>query len=146
MRARRRRQRRIDDGLSRQPATELAGRDRPASVAAPRADVGGAAGLRSGRLHLRDAYIKANNARRPVFFYDFVYARGANSAFRHSAGDRLVTYDGNGVVLGDFTSKGNNRSGQADGYYASNGYNLCTGWGSPNGAELLAQLQAWLAA
>ena len=49
-------------------------------------------------------------------------------------------------MLGDFTSKGNNRSSQADGYYASNGYNLCAGWGSPNGAELLAQLQAWLAA
>jgi hypothetical protein len=41
---------------------------------------------------------------------------------------------------------GNNRSTQADGYNAANGYDLCTGWGSPNGTELLNQLTKWLKA
>jgi hypothetical protein len=48
-------------------------------------------------------------------------------------------------VPGAFIAIGNNRSTQADGYYAAQGYDLCTGWGSPNGKELLAQLETWLA-
>jgi len=47
-------------------------------------------------------------------------------------------------VAGAFTATGNNRSTQVNGYSATQGYDLCTGWGSPNGNELLKQLQTWL--
>jgi hypothetical protein len=45
-----------------------------------------------------------------------------------------------------FIPVGNNRSTGANGYFAKQGYDLCTGWGSPNGVQLLQQLATWLAA
>jgi kumamolisin len=83
----------------------------------------------------------------PVFFFnDFVYASGNTAAFRDIVGGRDFSYDASGnPVLGAFTTTGNNRSTKVNGYYAQAGYDLCTGWGSPNGVELLNQLQAWLA-
>jgi kumamolisin len=82
----------------------------------------------------------------PAFFFnDFVYACGRTAAFRDITGGRTFTFDPNqGLVPGDFTDAGNNRSTAVDGYSAAPGYDLCTGWGSPNGVELLAQLAAWL--
>ena len=49
-------------------------------------------------------------------------------------------------VAGAFTPTGTNRSSTANGYNTSAGYDLCTGWGSPNGVALVAQLGAWLKA
>jgi kumamolisin len=82
----------------------------------------------------------------PVFFFnDFVYAKGATPAFHDIVGGRSITYDGNGSpVVGNFTAVGNNNSTSTDGYSAQKGYDLCTGWGTPNGVELLSQLTAWL--
>ena len=48
------------------------------------------------------------------------------------------------VLPGAFILVGNNRSTQVDGYSAAQGYDLCTGWGSTNGNELLKQLGTWL--
>ena len=86
------------------------------------------------------------NGNVPVFFFnDFVYANGKTAAFRDIVGGRQFSFDPNqGLVPGAFIPIGNNRSTQVDGYNASQGYDLCTGWGSPNGRELLTQLQAWL--
>jgi kumamolisin len=83
----------------------------------------------------------------PVFFFnDFVYANGATSAFHDIVGGREFTLDPEGnLTPGPFTLVGNNRSTEADGYYTKQGYDLCTGYGSPNGAELLNVLQNWLA-
>jgi kumamolisin len=83
----------------------------------------------------------------PVYFFnDFVYANGSTSAFRDIVGGRQFTFDPNqGLVPGDFIPIGNNRSTKADGYNAKKGFDLCTGWGSPNGNELLKQLEKWLA-
>ena len=91
--------------------------------------------------------MKTFNGNVPVFFFnDFIYACGKTAAFREIVGGREFTFDPQqGIVPGPFISTGNNRSTQANGYDAAQGYNLCTGWGSPNGNELLSQLQAWLA-
>ncbi len=82
----------------------------------------------------------------PVFFLnDFIYAVGKSAAFRDIVGGRDFTLDQRGELTpGDFIPVGNNRSTQADGYYAAEGFDLCTGWGSPNGIELLSVLQTWL--
>lgn len=84
----------------------------------------------------------------PVFFFnDFVYANGSTAAFRDIVGGREFSYGANGYpIVGNFTSTGNNRSTAANGYFAQKGYDLCTGWGTPNGVALLSQLQTWLAA
>ncbi len=91
--------------------------------------------------------LKAKLGNVPVFFFnDFVYANGRTAAFRDIVGGRKFTFDPNqGLVPGDFIPIGNNRSTVVDGYYAKEGYDLCTGWGSPNGKELLKQLETWLA-
>lgn len=82
----------------------------------------------------------------PVYFFnDFAYARGKTAAFRDIVGGREFTFDPErGMVPGAFIDAGNNRSTGVNGYYAVHGYDLCTGWGSPNGKELLNQLIAWL--
>jgi kumamolisin len=97
---------------------------------------------------MRESLSKTFNGSIPVFFFnDFVYASGKSGAFRAIVGGREFSYDAQGrPVIGAFTAVGNNRSTGADGYFASEGYNLCTGWGSPNGTVLLQQLQQWLAA
>lgn len=84
----------------------------------------------------------------PAFFFnDFVYANGKTAAFRDIVGGRDFTYDANGNgVPGNFTAIGNNRSTKVDGYSSAAGYDLCTGWGSPNGVALVAQLVQWLKA
>jgi kumamolisin len=86
------------------------------------------------------------NGKVPVFFFnDFVYANGTTAAFRDIVGGREITYDGNGnPVIGNFTPVGNNNSTSTTGYSAAKGYDLCTGWGTPNGVELLNQLTTWL--
>lgn len=96
---------------------------------------------------IREALNTALNGKIPVYFLnDFVYANGKTAAFRDIVGGRTFTFDPQqGLVPGAFTAIGNNRSTAANGYYAQQGYDLCTGWGSPNGKELLKQLQAWLA-
>ena len=95
---------------------------------------------------VRESLENTFNGKVPVFFFnDFVYANGKTTAFRDIVGGRDFTFSGNlALVPGAFTSIGNNRSTQANGYYAQKGYDLCTGWGSPNGVELLQQLQTWL--
>jgi kumamolisin len=97
---------------------------------------------------VREALGTTFNGQVPVFFFnDFAYAKGTTAAFRDVVGGRSFSYDGNGSpVAGDFTPVGNNRSTGADGYSAQKGYDLCTGWGTPNGVELLSQLEAWLQA
>jgi kumamolisin len=86
------------------------------------------------------------NGQVPVFFFnDFAYANGTTAAFRDIVGGRSITYDANGnPVIGNFTPVGNNNSTSTTGYSAQQGYDLCTGWGSPNGVELLKQLTTWL--
>jgi kumamolisin len=81
------------------------------------------------------------------FFNDFVYQNGTSGAFRDIVGGVQITYDPSSgeMTTGNFTPTGNNRSSQADGYYSQKGFDLCTGWGSPNGNALLNQLQTWLA-
>jgi kumamolisin len=84
----------------------------------------------------------------PVFFLnDFIYASGSSDAFRDIVQGRAFSYtpDSQGVA-GAFTPTGTNRSSKANGYNTSAGYDLCTGWGSPNGVALVAQLGAWLKA
>jgi kumamolisin len=95
---------------------------------------------------VRDALNTSFNGTVPVFFFnDFAYQNGNTAAFRDIVGGRQFTFDPNsGLVPGAFIPIGNNRSTKADGYYAAQGFDLCTGWGSPNGNELLKQLQAWL--
>lgn len=97
---------------------------------------------------VREALSTAMNGKVPVFFFnDFVYASGATAAFRDIVGGREFTYDSDGApVIGAFTPVGNNNSTATDGYNAQKGYDLCTGWGTPNGVELLGQLEAWLKA
>jgi kumamolisin len=82
----------------------------------------------------------------PVFFFnDFVYAKGATAAFRDIVGGRAITYNAQGdPIRGNFTAIGNNSSTSTNGYSAQKGYDLCTGWGTPNGVELLNELTAWL--
>jgi kumamolisin len=96
---------------------------------------------------VREALSAKFNGKVPVFFFnDFVYASGKTAAFRDIVGGRQFTFDPNqGLVPGDFIPIGNNRSTDVDGYHAQEGYDLCTGWGSPNGKALLQQLEAWLA-
>lgn len=95
---------------------------------------------------VREALDTKFNGKVPVFFFnDFAYANGKTSAFRDIVGGRQFTYDANlDPVPGAFIPVGNNRSTQVDGYSAAQGYDLCTGWGSPNGNELLKQLGTWL--
>jgi kumamolisin len=97
---------------------------------------------------VRESLESTFNGNVPVFFLnDFIYANGKTAGFRDIVGGRDFTIEpSQGLVPGAFTATGNNRSTQANGYYAAQGYDLCTGWGSPNGNELLKQLQAWLAA
>jgi hypothetical protein len=47
---------------------------------------------------------------------------------------------------GAFLPVGNNQSTKVNGYSAAQGFDPCTGWGSPNGQNLLKQLKTWLAA
>ncbi len=84
----------------------------------------------------------------PAFFLnDFVYANGKSTAFRDVVGGREFTLDAQGqMVAGAFTPVGNNRSAKVNGYSAQAGYDLCTGWGSPNGGELQKLLLQWLKA
>ncbi|HTS37203.1 MAG TPA: S53 family peptidase [Candidatus Solibacter sp.] len=83
----------------------------------------------------------------PVFFFnDFVYANGKSAAFNDIVEGRQFSLVPNeGLEPGDFIPIGSNCSTQAKGYNAAPGYDLCTGWGSPNGNELLKLLQTWLA-
>jgi kumamolisin len=96
---------------------------------------------------VREALNTTFGGKVPVFFFnDFVYAKGNTTAFRDIVGGREFTVDPQqGMVPGQFIPIGNNRSTQANGYYAKAGYDLCTGWGSPNGVQLLEQLKTWLA-
>lgn len=96
---------------------------------------------------IREALSDKLGGKVPVFFFnDFVYACGKTAAFRDIVGGRQFTFDPNqGLVPGAFIPIGNNRSTVVDGYYAMEGFDLCTGWGSPNGTELLKQLETWLA-
>jgi kumamolisin len=83
----------------------------------------------------------------PYFLNDFVYARGTTKAFRDIVGGRDFTYDPElNMVPSNFTANGTNRSAASDGYQSQAGYDLCTGWGSPNGDELVKQLITWLQA
>jgi len=95
---------------------------------------------------IRQSLNTTYNGKIPVFFLnDFIYAVGKSGAFRDIIGGRTFTLSANGELTpGSFIPIGNNRSTQVDGYSASAGYDLCTGWGSPNGAQLLQQLQTWL--
>jgi kumamolisin len=95
---------------------------------------------------VREALTSTFNGNVPTFFFnDFVYANGKTAAFRDIVGGRDFTFDPNqGLVPGAFIPVGDNRSTQVDGYYAQQGYDLCTGWGSPNGTALLKQLGTWL--
>ena len=97
---------------------------------------------------VREALNNKFSGKVPVFFFnDFAYENGSTAAFRDIVGGRQFTYDQKtgGPVPGDFIPIGNNRSSEADGYYAKAGFDLCTGWGSPDGNELLKQLETWLA-
>jgi kumamolisin len=81
----------------------------------------------------------------PTFFLnDFVYAVGHSNAFHHIVGGREFTLERNELSPAEFIPTGNNRSSRTDGYYATKGHDLCTGWGTPNGKALLAELEAWL--
>jgi kumamolisin len=84
----------------------------------------------------------------PTYFLnDFIYENGATSAFRDIVKGRLFSYPPNtGGVPGDFIATGNNCSSTKNSYNAGNGYDLCTGWGSPNGKELVQRLTGWLRA
>jgi kumamolisin len=95
---------------------------------------------------IRESLAQSFNDKIPAFFFnDFVYANGKSGAFRDVVGGRTFNYDAQGrPVIGAFTAVGDNRSTQVDGYYGNEGYDLCTGWGSPNGTVLLQQLQTWL--
>jgi hypothetical protein len=81
-------------------------------------------------------------------FNDFAYAIGTSAAFNDIVGGQAFHYDATAGTLtpGAFTAVGDNRSSQADGYYAKAGYDLCTGWGSPNGVQVVQQYQTWQAA
>jgi kumamolisin len=95
---------------------------------------------------IRESLNTTLNGSVPSFFFnDFVYAVGTTSAFRDIVGGRELTYGTDGQANpGKFTPVGNNRSTGANGYLAQKGYDLCTGWGTPNGVELLNQLESWL--
>ena len=81
----------------------------------------------------------------PFFLNDFIYASGKSTAFRDIVEGREFTLGPQGnLVAGPFTPAGNNRSAKANGYSAQPGYDLCTGWGSPNGGELQRLLVQWL--
>ena len=136
------RQRRSQHGLSGQPTARLSGSDRT------RGRNGAAAPMWAALMAcVREALDAKFNGKVPVFFFnDFAYANGNTTAFRDIVGGRQFTFDPSaGMVPGEFIPIGNNRSTQVDGYYAKAGFDLCTGWGSPNGNELLKQLETWLA-
>jgi len=80
----------------------------------------------------------------PVFFFnDFAYAAGKSGAFNDIVEGVKVDPQQQPPAV-TFTPTGDNRSSVAKGYFASAGYDLCTGWGSPNGRQLLIQLAEWL--
>ena len=95
---------------------------------------------------IREALEQSFNGKVPSYFFnDFVYAVGKSGAFREVVGGRTFTIDAKGALKpGNFIPTGNNRSSTVQGYNASVGYDQCTGWGSPNGKVLLAQLETWL--
>jgi kumamolisin len=95
---------------------------------------------------VRESLTTTFNGNVPVFFFnDFAYANGTTAAFRDIVGGREFSIDPNeGIEPGAFIEVGNNQSTEAKGYSAQKGYDLCTGWGSPNGVQLLQQLQTWL--
>ena len=94
---------------------------------------------------VRESLSASLNGNVPVFFLnDFIYAAGKSNAFRDVVGGRQITYNSRGMVQGPFIPVGNNRSTGVNGYSAQQGYDLCTGWGTPNGVELLDQLASWL--
>jgi kumamolisin len=95
---------------------------------------------------VREALDTKYKGKIPVFFLnDFIYACGKTPAFRDIVGGRDFTVDAQGYLSpGAFIPVGNNRSTGVNGYSASQGYDLCTGWGSPNGKQLLTQLESWL--
>ena len=95
---------------------------------------------------VREALTTANGAAPAAFFFnDFVYANGKSGAFRTVGGGIGVTYNNQGQeVLGAVTVVGDNISTEVKGYSGANGYNLCCGWGAPNGQALLNALSAWL--
>jgi kumamolisin len=96
---------------------------------------------------IRESLTSASGAPPQTFFFnDFVYASGATPAFRDIVKGREITYNAQGPVVGPFTPIGSNRSTKVNGYSAKLGYDLCTGWGAPDGAALVKQLQTWLAA
>jgi kumamolisin len=81
------------------------------------------------------------------FFNDFVYANGASGAFRDIVGGRDFAIGPDGSLQGgEFKATGDNRSSDVNGYSTAAGYDLCTGWGSPNGNALLQVLTNWLRA
>jgi len=96
---------------------------------------------------VRESLDTKYNGKIPVFFLnDFIYACGKTNAFRDIVGGRNFTFDAQGFITpGAFIPVGDNRSTGVNGYSASQGYDLCTGWGSPNGKNLLTQLESWLA-
>jgi kumamolisin len=124
----------------------------PGSQVGPIAPVGGtsaAAPMWAALMAcVRASLTTTLNGSIPVFFFnDFVYACGNTAAFRDIVEGREFGISPQGQLTpGAFIPIGNNKSSKADGYYASQGYDLCTGWGSPNGVALLAQLNTWLAA
>jgi kumamolisin len=95
---------------------------------------------------VRESVSASLNGNVPVFFLnDFIYAAGKSSAFRDIVGGQKITYNSGGAMIrGAFTAVGNNRSTGVNAYSAQKGYDLCTGWGTPNGVELLKQLESWL--
>jgi kumamolisin len=125
----------------------------PPSSELPLAPVGGtsaAAPMWAALMaRVREALATSLGGTIPTFFLnDFIYANGTSGAFRDITQGREFSYppDSPGGVAGDFTPTGTNRSSTADGYDTRVGYDLCTGWGSPDGVALVAQLRAWLQA
>ncbi|MEM8962496.1 MAG: S53 family serine peptidase [Acidobacteriota bacterium] len=80
----------------------------------------------------------------PFFFNDFLYDVADSDAFRAVVQGADYSSATPTFVVPTFTPTGNNRSATVEGYTAADGYDLCTGLGSPHGANLLAQLEAWL--
>ena len=134
-------QRRRKHGLPCQPAARLPVPDRTG-----RRDQHGGPAL--GRTHGLRPRSPRFPIRRPcagLCLQRFRLCEGHEQRFRDIVGGRQITYDASGnIVVGQFIPTGNNRSTLADGYYAAEGFDLCTGWGSPNGAVLLQQLISWL--
>ena len=69
---------------------------------------------------------------------------GSSDGFRDIVEGADPPPSNNPFTVPTFTPTGNNESSMTDGYSSSAGYDLCTGWGSPSGSKLLAQLVDWL--